>query len=237
MRLNLIAMIAVLSLGGGGCSSGSSGSGGPGGVGGTSAGGTSAQGGTGQGGATGGGSYASRRSPTCKAALSSICDHMADRCMELTRAECDNQFGALFCVDDRLAACTGALPNADCGGLPDECSGVGDSAPAVQFCGEFLDKLCSQAVACDPSMGTKQDCLSQAGQQIDCSSAIGVRASGDQCLSDLPNHPCMSTGLPTSCEAVLLTSGATMHLPTVPVGAFARRLRIRDAYAPLQLQR
>ena len=159
------AGFAAFSIAGVGCSSGSSGSGGPGGVGGTSAGGTSGQGGGG--GTTGGGSYASRRSPTCKAALSSMCDHLADRCMEMTRTECDGQFGALFCLDDRLPACTGALPNASCGdGLPDECNGVGDGAPATQFCNEFVDKLCAQAVQCDPSGGTKQECIAQ-GQHAD----------------------------------------------------------------------
>lgn len=102
----------------------------------------------------------------------------------MSRADCDDQFSAIFCTGDdgKLSACMQALPTATCGTTPMACGGTLDAAPAIAACNAYLERVCAHDVKC--MAATKDECLTAAKQQIDCSRAVGARAGARRVLHE-----------------------------------------------------
>lgn len=133
-------------------------------------------------------------------------------------AKCDPQDttcaqSIFFCASDSAAqSCTAALPTATCGGSVAACQGVAATQPAVDFCNAFVSEYCSIALKCGDAGGTMQDCTTalSGSQGFNCSTAVAVGKSAQQCLNDLATGNCnyMSTA-PDSCKQVVITSGSS----------------------------
>ena len=118
-----------------------------------------------------------------------MCDYLADRCQQMTRAECDDTFQSMFCKDDAtMKACTAALASAACDPLPAACKSVADPQPAIDWCESFVDVYCTRFEAC--KMGTKASCISASASALDCSLAVGIGPTADDCMAALPKTPC-----------------------------------------------
>lgn len=143
------------------------------------------------------------RSPTCLQWQDAMCDYLADRCGQTTRADCDNLLKSMFCKDDAtMKACTNAVAAAACGPTPEPCKNVADTAPAIAWCKNFVDAYCTRFDEC--KMGTKDSCLATSGTAIDCSLAVGIGASADTCMATLPSTPCEQMNqTPAACQGVI----------------------------------
>ncbi|MGE0320781.1 MAG: hypothetical protein AB7K71_14075 [Polyangiaceae bacterium] len=99
--------------------------------------------------------------------------------------------------------CIAALSSSACDDLPDACNGVADAAPAIAWCEQFITTYCSKFAGCD--FATQAECRESVEDGLDCSLAIGVAPSGDQCLAVLEGQSCgeLLDGLPPSCEGVV----------------------------------
>jgi hypothetical protein len=145
------------------------------------------------------------RSSACLTFQDAECDFQADKCQQLTRAECDASFQSLFCKSDETAsACTKALASATCGTSPPECQGIGDTAPALSLCNQFVDVSCTRISGCGAV--DKATCLSQEQAVLSCATAVGVAPSFDSCLAEVNSAACNAQkgiDLPASCKGVI----------------------------------
>src|SRR5690606_21366341 len=110
----------------------------------------------------------------------------------------------IFCKSDQVMnQCIAALSSSACDDLPDACNGVADAAPAIVWCEQFITTYCSKFAGCD--FATQAECRESVEEGLDCSLAIGVAPSGDQCLAVLEGQSCgeLLDGLPPSCEGVV----------------------------------
>ena len=175
----------------------------------------------------GGSTNGTSRSSTCIAWQKAECDFIADRCKQMSRADCDDQFSAIFCTSDdgKLSACMQVLPTATCGTTPMACGGTLDAAPAIAACNAYLERVCAHDVKC--MAATKDECLTAAKQQIDCSRAVGAKPALDACFTKLDALACGTTALPDECKgAILVSQGAN---ETTPPGTTV--LSVQDALA------
>ncbi len=102
-----------------------------------------------------------------------------------------------------MQACTDALPGASCGTLPAVCENVADPQPAVNWCVEFVNTFCERAVSCE--LGTLTECLDAMQSVINCSAAVGIGPTADQCRAAIQAASCtqLQQNLPSSCEGVI----------------------------------
>lgn len=155
-------------------------------------------------GGSGGGGANGDRTGVCLAWQDAVCDHVADKCGESPRTECDELVQTFFCRSDAvMQACTDALPGATCGTLPAACDNVADPQPAVDWCVQFVNTVCERAVSCE--FATLTECLNTLQPTINCSSAIGLGPSADQCNAEIQTASCaqLDSGLPASCDDVV----------------------------------
>lgn len=96
-----------------------------------------------------------------------------------------------------LSACSSDDTNAQTGGDP------------VAQCNAWLDLACGVMVSCDPTGDTDTiaHCRAAVVSVADCSKAVGVSATYEQCLDDLRAMSCPPAGvdftLPSSCSKVI----------------------------------
>jgi len=146
------------------------------------------------------------RSAACLEWQDAACDFLADKCSALSRTECDDDVGSMFCKpDDTMRACTTAYASASCPDSPDPCKGVADTAPARWYCNAFVEVLCTRAEACE--LQSKASCVADApSTTLNCDLAVGARSSIDACLSQLTSLSCsaLSGGqLPADCVGAI----------------------------------
>jgi hypothetical protein len=97
------------------------------------------------------------------------------------------------------------------------------SGSAVKKCNDFLQQFCDSVVGCEVEGGlvdaADQDsevssCMSEVSSTVDCSTAVDVSSSYDECMSRLANPPCADINqaimdqnleLPTACNGAILT--------------------------------
>jgi hypothetical protein len=111
----------------------------------------------------------------------------------------------MACKSDTAAAdCATSLPSAKCSAIPAGCdeTDLADPAPAVRACKSWIDAVCSVVERCN---GSKADCVILQTARVDCSKALGVKATMDQCLSALEALDCSQVNDPLPvCNGVIV---------------------------------
>jgi hypothetical protein len=149
------------------------------------------------------GQHAGRGSPACNEWQSALCG-WAVRCPVPGGGTCD-QVKAIACKSDAEAKrCAEALSAASCSSPPSNCDvrDIADPAPAQKACNDFVSVSCDWTEKCQP--GTRDACLQQAKEVLNCSLVIGVTLAYEQCMSEIPGLACTNTDGPPSCKGVLL---------------------------------
>ena len=146
------------------------------------------------------------RSEACLAWQNARCVYKVDKCHLGNRQYCDSIYTTLFCrSDSAVSACTEALKTASCDKLPDVCIGVTGPEPAIAYCNEFVDAVCSKGEECGKR--AKSDCVAEAAEKLHCSKAIGAKPSIEQCITEVRGATCdQISAMPESCKHVLKTS-------------------------------
>lgn len=138
----------------------------------------------------------------CAAWRSASCSYFS-RCGK-AGASCAEQFGAIQCRSETESElCAAQLRNAKCGAAPSECQPgvIANSVSAVAGCHQYVDAACASAAHCGFDSSTA-DCLAM--EPLDCSRAVGIIASFDQCLGDLKSVSCQSWVPPDACKGVVV---------------------------------
>jgi hypothetical protein len=80
---------------------------------------------------------------------------------------------------------------------------IADNSAAIQGCQEYREATCVSAVKCGyaRSLG---ECLAKPG--VDCTKAVALSSSFQQCLRELPEVACLTWLPPESCVGTIVTS-------------------------------
>jgi len=146
-----------------------------------------------------------RGSAACNEWQTAICA-WASKCGSPTAGTCQDQANAISCISDQKAAdCATAFNAASCTAPPSGCDlfDLPDPAPATAACHQFLDELCVAELRCVPTM-TSAECHQTIDATLDCTKAIGVKLSFEQCISDLKALSCQMHTSPESCKGALV---------------------------------
>jgi len=148
---------------------------------------------------------AGRGTAACHEWQRAICDFSA-RCGSAAQANCEDQAASITCKSDDLAtSCAAEFDKASCNPVPVsvvscDFSQVADPAPAVKACNDYVLAVCNVGARCNgPPIDT---CVADTATQLDCSKAIGVDLSFEQCLTDLKALTC-GANLPASCNGAI----------------------------------
>lgn len=137
-----------------------------------------------------------------------------DACREIERLKAFNRAArkaGIFKTAARIARiCVLVLSIAwispGCGSIDDEMPII--DAPAK--CAALRAVFCARVVACDPSGVTQAQCEQAFGSSLDCGAAVGVGASYDRCIADLPTWNCATfdhgRNPPASCSGAIKVS-------------------------------
>ena len=144
-----------------------------------------------------------RGTPACNKWQSAICG-WASKCPVQGGATCDQVKGIACKSDAEAERCATAIASATCQTPPANCDlrDMADPAPAQKACNDYVALACDWSEQCQA--GTRDACLQKAKEVLDCSLFIGVTLAYEQCVSELPKHPCTDTAGPASCKGVLL---------------------------------
>jgi hypothetical protein len=141
----------------------------------------------------------------CQGWRSTSCEY-ATRCGTAT-PRCAAQFAAIQCRSESSAeACAYQLHAAYCDELPPACDAmqIADNSAAIEGCQQYRQATCASAVKCGYAKSL-EECLAK--PTLDCTKAVGLSASFQQCLSALANVDCLSWLPPESCVGTIITSG------------------------------
>lgn len=148
-----------------------------------------------------------RGSPACNQWQTAICG-WASKCGSPSAATCQDQANSIACISDQKAQdCANAFNSAACTSLPAGCDlrDLADPAPARMACQQFLDELCVAAMRCNPTT-TAAQCDQQFASMINCTNAIGVKLTFEQCIADIKVLSCQATSSPPACTGALVSS-------------------------------
>ena len=85
-------------------------------------------------------------------------------------------------------------------------AGCPDVELAVERCEDIQDQYCERVEACDLLL-SKEDCLSEVRQDLDCGDAFDTTDDYDRCIDEIQQSTCGSLDdLPASCHGVILLS-------------------------------
>ncbi len=139
----------------------------------------------------------------CQSWQRAICDWVA-RCGG-DATECRDQAPAVTCLSDAEAQrCAAGFDSASCSAPPSACDlgDIADPQPAIDGCNAFISALCDRSEECEA--GSHDTCVSTNSSSLDCSTAVGLKPSYDQCMSEISTLACDATMLPDPCRAVVL---------------------------------
>jgi hypothetical protein len=147
-----------------------------------------------------------RGTPACNEWQTAIVS-WASKCGTSTASLQDQALGITCSSDQTALDCATAFNAAACTALPPGCQlrDLADPAPAAAACQQFIDETCTATVRCDPST-TSDLCHQQASTKVDCTKAIGVKLSFEQCISELKAISCQASMTPASCTGALVSS-------------------------------
>lgn len=138
----------------------------------------------------------------CEAWRSASCAYRS-RCGK-PAPSCSAQIDVVNCRSESAAQeCAGELHEAECGAAPVECQAgaIAETDLALAGCKMYLRAVCSSAATC-LFEASGDDCLSK--QQVDCSRAVGLRATFVDCLAELMDLDCKSWVVPDACAGVVV---------------------------------
>ncbi|HET6283156.1 MAG TPA: hypothetical protein VFH73_19515 [Polyangia bacterium] len=159
----------------------------------------------------------------CRQIVATLCHRAATTCADpidpIDEATC-NQLSPIALGCDRavasLAVCVADVlaqgcPAGDPLTLPDSCvdplQQIPPSVPQTK-CRTLLHTVCEQDIRCKLITETADNCAARLeATNTDCSLAIGVGATYDRCLADIPTTACSATGAPSdpaSCAGVVM---------------------------------
>src|SRR5689334_9549953 len=132
-----------------------------------------------------------RGSPACNEWQSAYCG-LVNKCQGSAQA-CE-QVKSIYCKSDMEAQrCASALNAATCtAGPPAGCDAIdiADPAPAQKSCADMQNALCQRNEECQP--GTRDACLTQINDTLNCSKAIGIALAFEQCMTETAKISCTS---------------------------------------------
>jgi hypothetical protein len=146
-----------------------------------------------------------RGTPECQRWHEAVCA-WANECTALEHCECVDQASAVTCISDAEATrCADALEAASCGSPPLGCDlmDLADRTVARAACDQYVAAVCAHEQECsglDPV-----ECAAAArAEGVDCTLAVAVKPSFDQCLPDIEALPCTANDIPASCDGAIL---------------------------------
>jgi hypothetical protein len=148
---------------------------------------------------------AGRGSAACNEWQSAYCG-LVTKCQGAAAA-CD-QVKGFYCKSDTEAGrCASLLGVATCNaGPPAGCSitDIADPVPAQKSCADMQKALCERNEECQA--GTRDACLAQVNDVLDCTKAIGITLAFEQCLVETAKISCTSPATPPICKGVVVTT-------------------------------
>ena len=148
-----------------------------------------------------------RGSESCRIWQDAVCDHFADECGAIDRADCDRQYQSVTCRSDAVAkSCTETLEDADCGKASSDCliEGVADFEPAVEACQMLAEQYCELTGMCVENTDMER-CVTSAETQLQCQDAVAYRLEFESCLDDIDALECTPrVSLPRVCRDVII---------------------------------
>lgn len=85
-------------------------------------------------------------------------------------------------------------------------SGCPDVELAIERCETLQDRYCSRVDDCNLLL-SRDRCLSEVRQNIDCGDAVDTTDDYDRCIDDIDTAACSSLDeLPASCRGVILVT-------------------------------
>lgn len=147
-----------------------------------------------------------RGSEACRIWQDAVCDHFADECDVIDRADCDRQYQSVTCRSDAVAkSCTSMLGDVGCGEASADClaGGVADFEPSIEACHSLAEQYCELSSMC---VATDMDrCVSNAENQLQCEDALGYGLDFESCLDEIEVMECSTKpALPRLCRDVIL---------------------------------
>jgi hypothetical protein len=145
-----------------------------------------------------------RGTAECKRWHAALCDY-ASRCSDFSQCTCVDQASAITCTSDAEATeCADRIESSSCSEPPLGCDLVdlADRTVAQAGCEQFITTLCAAQQRCtgdDPAT-----CAVDVRAELDCSIAVGLKPSFEQCLSELQTFECTATEAPESCNEAML---------------------------------
>jgi hypothetical protein len=135
------------------------------------------------------------------------------KCNSLEQCKCIEQASGIECISDAEATrCADVLESATCtdtGSLNGcDLSQMASPAPAQAGCQLYLTRVCETAERCGsgPAATCVQELMGTGTGQVDCSRAIGLKLSFEQCIEELQALACTAEELPKSCTGVVLAN-------------------------------
>jgi hypothetical protein len=145
-----------------------------------------------------------RGTESCQRWHAALCA-WASTCGTLDECDCLDQASAISCLSDSAATnCSTRLEALDCSVPPIGCdlTDLADPEPAEAACVLFIERICDSQERCS---GTDPvACAEEASTLIDCTQAVGVKPSFEQCLGEIDALPCEATEIPESCAGAVL---------------------------------
>ena len=153
--------------------------------------------------------YEGRGTEACQEWQYSLCEFMAEKCglSSEDRSLCEEQYGSFECLSDETALeCVDAFQTAEtCDeALYSQCDweSIADPQPAIDGCDALNETQCERWIGCD-STSTMETCLAEMTETLDCSTAVGLSASYEECMDAIETWACTDTA-PSVCTGVIL---------------------------------
>jgi hypothetical protein len=146
-----------------------------------------------------------RGTAACHEWQRSYCE-LAARCEGVTLVTCATQYQGIECSSDTTATnCATSLDAATCTSPPTGCNAtdIANTAPANQGCNDLYTAVCTHNTSCGDTTPVAT-CVTDLQGVHDCSAAIGLALSYQDCMTQINAAACSSTALPTACDNVIL---------------------------------
>ena len=161
-----------------------------------------------------------RGTPACRNFQDAICDYAVDRCEQGERERCDDIYGGIECLSDKVADdCSNALNDAECSSTPPApcyLRTVSNPAPAIANCNRLIDITCERVVGCG-QIATLEQCRMEVmaamvgPSYLNCADALSTSPRFEPCLAELMNIACDAPP-PPICRSVIHVASMTIGI-------------------------
>lgn len=144
----------------------------------------------------------SDRSADCQSVQNAACDR-AQRCGAIDRATCLADLRTTYCTSDEAArSCADTVSSLACTSAAPCLEQIFDRERPQAECNQFIEAVCDWTVRCD-STTTRDACLTEVRETVDCTRAVGVGLTRDECFDALEEISCEATSLPSACLGLI----------------------------------